>query len=206
MPLDQLPTSFLYIPPLPQANWALLVLIPQGWACVHCKTLRVSPTNSPVRLGVSPTTSTPTGFFQSEVLRLFFPTLELWVAWSVSLPSCSSQFLHMQMWDHLLLQPPPCQIHQLLPCLPRSSSHFLATSPLCQLLISAPLTCLDECFFFNSLVVGLPYSSIFWQFCFLFLNLLLLFFFLLCEEAKGIYLFSHLGQKSRNLYFQCNSY
>ena len=30
--------------------------------------------------------------------------------------------------------------------------------------ISAPPTHLDECFFFNSLGVGLPYSSIFWQF------------------------------------------
>ena len=30
--------------------------------------------------------------------------------------------------------------------------------------ISTPLTGLDECFFFNSLVVGLPYSSIFCQF------------------------------------------
>ena len=28
--------------------------------------------------------------FQSEVLRLYFPTLEPWVAWSVSLPSCCS--------------------------------------------------------------------------------------------------------------------
>ena len=37
-----------------------------------------------------------------------------------------------------------------------------------QLPISAPPTSLDECFFFNSLVVGLPYSSIFWQFCLVF--------------------------------------
>ena len=32
--------------------------------------------------------------------------------------------------------------------------------------VSAPPTCLGECFFFNSLVVRLPYSSIFWQFWF----------------------------------------
>ena len=39
-----------------------------------------------------------------------------------------------------------------------------------QLPTSAPPTSLDECFFFNSLDVGLPYSSIFWQFwlCFVF--------------------------------------
>ena len=29
---------------------------------------------------------------------------------------------------------------------------------------STPPTGLGECFFFNSLVVGLPYGSIFWQF------------------------------------------
>ena len=34
--------------------------------------------------------------------------------------------------------------------------------------VSAPPTGLDECFFFNSLVVGLPYSLIFCQFWLLF--------------------------------------
>ena len=33
-----------------------------------------------------------------------------------------------------------------------------------QLLVSAPPNGLDECFFFNALVVRLPYSLIFWQF------------------------------------------
>ena len=42
---------------------------------------------------------------------------------------------------------------------------------------STPPTGLNECFFFNSLVVGLPYSLIFWQFwLFLVLNLVLSFF------------------------------
>ena len=41
------------------------------------------------------------------------------------------------MWDH--------PVHQPLP-------------------VSAPPTGLDECVFFNSLVVVLPYSLIFWQF------------------------------------------
>ena len=87
----------------------------------------------------------PHRFFQSEPLRLYFFILEPWVASSVSLPSCSSQFIHTQMWDH-----PLCQ---LLPC---------HESSLPQLPISALLTSLDECFFFNSLIVGLAYS--FWQF------------------------------------------
>ena len=46
-------------------------------------------------------------------------------------------------------------VHQLLPCCKFSPP---------PLPISAPPTSLDECFFFNTLVVGLPYSMIFWQF------------------------------------------
>ena len=60
---------------------------------------------------------------------------------------------------------------------------------------SAPPTCLDECFFFISLVVGLPYSSIFCQFWLFFVFKLLLSFFWLCEEAQCVYLCLHLGRK-----------
>ena len=95
----------------------------------------------------------PHSYLHPEVLRLSFPVLEPWVVQSVLLPSCSSQFICMQMWDHPVLQPPPCCV-----------------SSLPQLPVSAPSTSLDECFFFNSLVVGLPYSSIFWLswLCFVF--------------------------------------
>ena len=47
------------------------------------------------------------------------------------------------------------------PCLPATALPPVLSA---QLPISAPPTGLDECFFFNLLVVGLPYSSIFWQF------------------------------------------
>ena len=115
--------------------------------------------------------------FQLEVLKLYLPTLEPWVVWSVSLPSCSSQFICRRMWDSPL--------HQLLPCSESSPP---------QLPVSAPPTSLDECFF-NSLVVRFSYSSIFWQFwLFLFLNQLS--FFGLCESAKHTYLCFHLGWKS----------
>ena len=90
---------------------------------------------------------TPRWCFQSEALRLYFPTLEPWVAQSVSFPSCSSQFVCTHMWDHPLLQPPPCHT---------SSPPLLPAS--------APLTSLYEYFLFNSLVVGLPYSLIFCRF------------------------------------------
>ena len=62
---------------------------------------------------------------------------------------------------------------------PSSSAHECGTAPpaaaLLQVLstrlpISTPPTGLDECCFFNSLVVRLPYSSIFCQLCFFFFN------------------------------------
>ena len=63
--------------------------------------------------------------------------------------------------------------------------------------ISTPPTSLDECFFFNSLVVGLPYSSIFCQFWLFFgLNLLLPFFWL-CDKTQCVYLCLHIGWKSK---------
>ena len=87
-----------------------------------------------------------------------------------------------------VLQLPSCQ----------ESESFLPQLP-----ISAPTTSLDECFFFNSLVVRLSYSSIFWlSVYFLFLNFLLSFW--LCEEAKCIYLCLHLGQKYRASAFFIN--
>ena len=53
--------------------------------------------------------------------------------------------------------------------------------------VSAPPTGLGECFFFISLVVGLPYSLIFCQFWLFFVFKLLLSFFSLCEEAWCVY-------------------
>ena len=79
------------------------------------------------------------------------------------------------------LPPPP------LPCCESSPP---------QLPISAPPTCLDECFLFISLVVRLPYSSIFCQFWLFFVFKLLSSFFWLCEEAQCVYLCLHLGRKS----------
>ena len=123
--------------------------------------------------------------FQSEVLRLYFPALDPWVETSVSLRSCFSQFIHMQMWDHLLHQPPPFWVCQSLSCPPvvppslsthkcgttQSTSHCLThqvlqPQPCCipsaPVLLSSPPTSLDEYSFFNTLVFRLPYSSIFW--------------------------------------------
>ena len=61
--------------------------------------------------------------------------------------------------------------------------------------VCAPPTGLDECVFFNSLVVRLPYSLIFCQCWSFFVFKLLLLFFWLCEEAQCVYLHLHLGRR-----------
>ena len=80
-----------------------------------------------------------------------------------------------------------------------SGSAELSESCLPQLPVSTPPTGLDECFFFISLVVRLPYSSIFCQFWLFFVFKLLS--FRLCEEAQCVYLHLHLGQKLKKAIF-----
>ena len=89
--------------------------------------------------------------------------------WCVSLPSCFSPLICMQMWDHTIPQPQPCCVS----CPPH-------------LPVSASPTSLNVCSFFN---LWLSYFRIV-QFSgssgyFLFLNLLS--FFWLCKEAKCRY-------------------
>ena len=62
-------------------------------------------------------------------------------------PQLFSPGTRMQIWDHPVHQQPLPWCVSSPPLLP----------------VPAPPTSLNECFFFNSLVVGLPYSSIFWQ-------------------------------------------
>ena len=138
-----------------------------------------------MRLGVSPAaTSTPTAVF-NQWFEALFPH-----AGTLGCAVChpAHQLLPRRPAAALptpLHNPPPRWVHQP-PC--RESS-----PP--QLPVPAPPTGLDECFFFISLVVGLPYSSIFCRF-WLFFVFKLLSFFWLCEEAQCVYLRLHLGQKS----------
>ena len=127
----------------------------------------------------------PPQVFSVSGLRLYFPRLELWVAQSVTgstscclAASCS------------LAHPAPQSTTSLGPSAAALLRVLSAWLP-----VSAPPTGLDECFFFNSLVVGLPYSSIFCQFWLFFVFKLLLSFWL-CKEAQYVYLCLHLGQKS----------
>ena len=153
MLLAPLSAGFQSLPHSPQTNRALLVLIPSGWACVRSRTPWVSPASFPVRLGVSSAgTATPTGVCSQRFEALFLG-LEPWVVWSVSLPRCSSWFICSLMWD--------CLVHQLRPHPPAAALPGIFSA---QLPVPAPPTGLGECFFLNSFVVGLPYSSIFWPF------------------------------------------
>ena len=139
MQLAQLQSRFQSLPPLSTSK-----LSPSG---SDSQWMVLCMFQDPV--GLSNTLSCETGsfscclnshkFLQLEVLRLYVPTLEAWVAQSVSLPSCSFWFICMQMWDHPFCQPPPHLVCQLQPCPPWSFIHYLATSPLHPRCLSPPL-------------------------------------------------------------------
>ena len=74
MLLAPLSAGFQSLPPLSTIKLGPLVLIP-GWVglCTRARTLLVSPTTSPVRLGVPPAAaSTHAGVF-SQRFEAFFP-------------------------------------------------------------------------------------------------------------------------------------
>ena len=120
----------------------------------------------------------PPQVFSVRGLRLYFLSPEPSVAWSVSLPSCSSHFICMWMWDHWICQLPPCHESSLPGC---------PSPPLLPVWMNV-----------SSLTPWLSDFHTIWfsvsSGCFLFLNFLS--FFWLCEEAKCVYLCLHLGQKS----------
>ena len=139
--------------------------------------------------------------FSIRGLRLYFPELEPWVVWSASLPphprlstlsvrECGAAGSASCSLACLFHNPPPCWVCQPPPCC-ESCPHWLP--------VSAPPTGLDECFFFISLVVGLPCGLIFCQFWLAFVFKLLLSFFWLCEKAQCVYLHLHLGRKPLHL-------
>ena len=162
---------------------------PGGWACLHSRTLRVSPMNSPVRLEVSPTAvSTPTGVFSQRFEALFPCAVTL--GWGVSLPICFFHFICTWMWDHLIWNPPPQRVLQLLPC-------HKSSLPSCQSPPFLPV--------WMNVSFLIPWLSDFHTVQFsvssgwiLFFNLLLS--FRLCKEAQCVYLCLHLGWKSPVLF------
>ena len=142
---------------------------PGGWVCIYSRTQWVSSMNSPVRLGVSLTaTSTPTGVFSQR----FWGFISL--HWSPGLHSLSGTPLVPPCLSALGCGTDCSTSHQLAgPGPPATASPWVLSA---RLPISIPPTSLDECFFFNSLVVGLLYSSIFCQFWFFVFKFVLLLF------------------------------
>ena len=71
---------------------------PSEWTCAHSRPLWVSPTTSPVRLGVSPAAApNPTGIFNQRFEALFphGGTLGYGVCFA---PRCSSRFICARVW------------------------------------------------------------------------------------------------------------
>ena len=132
-------------------------LFPGGWVCVHSRTLWVSPTISGefVTLGVSPTAaSTPTGVF-SQSLTLLPCTGPL------ACVVCLAPQLFFPVYPQANVGPPSPQSATST----GPTSCHLAASPLCLGCLSLPLLPVwMNVSSFNSLVVRLPYSLIFWQF------------------------------------------
>ena len=131
----------------------------------------------------------PPQVFSISGLRLYFPTLGPWVAPSVSIPSCSSRFICMWMLDHLVWNPKSTT----LPGPPATALLWVLST---QLPVSTPPTGLNECFFFTSLVVGCPYSSIFCQFWLFFVFKFVVVLLVVQGGTVCVYLHLHLGWKS----------
>ena len=172
------PTSHKIIVPFQVLPWCSLL---GGLSFVHSRTLWAPPTETPVRLGVPPTATTPTDFYSQRFWGFVFPCWNPELCGKIN----SLLFLPFYLPVNVGLPSPPDT-----PC-------CVSSPP--QLPTSTPPTGLDECFFSNSLVIGLSYTLIFRQFwLFLFLNWLLSFFWLY-KETKHIYLCLHLGQKPLNI-------
>ena len=175
MPLAHLSVGFQS---LPQLLTSKLGLSGAGFQVgVFVYILWVSPMNSPVGLGVSPTAATPTGFnsqrFWGFISLCWNPGLHSLSRSPVVPPSTPAATSPAQFWSCCLAMhplPTSCWSPPLLPV-------WMNVSSLTPWLLD-----------FHT--VRFSGSSGY----FLFLNLLSSFWF--CEEAKCIYLHLHLGQKS----------
>ena len=142
---------------------------PSGRAYAHSRPLWVSPTTSPVRLGVSPAAvPTPRGIFNQRFEALFPPVLEPWVARFASLPTVCPVYLWANVVPRDATRCSACPVlrHSEFICanvglqgllvlglpapfVPHSASLSPATATR---VLSTPPTSLDECLFSISLV------------------------------------------------------
>ena len=183
-----------------------------GWACAHSRPLWVSPTTSPVRLGVSPDAApTPTGIFNQRFEALF-PCAGALGCRVCFAPHCSSG-LSVRKCGAAGCYPLLCLPHSpalsvylrecgaagsasgqtacpVCPTLPQSQSRHGHESPLCPGARLHPPYRSGCMFLFYLLGVGLPCRLIFCQFW-------------LCEEAQCVYLRRHLGSPHFTKFLKC---
>ena len=116
-------------------------------------------------------------FFSVRGFEALFPHIGTWLVQSVSLLSCSSQFICTKCGA----------AHSASHCLACPGLPALALLQVLStwLPVSAPPASLDECFFFNSSVVGLLYSLIFWQFWLFFKFKFVVFLLLVVRGGKA---------------------
>ena len=187
---------------------------PSGWACAHSRPLWVSPTTSPVRLGVSPAAApTPTGVFNRRFEALFPPP-----CWSPGLYRllCSLlfvRFIYARMWGFRVPPDTACPVlchsqsgplaylrecgaagsasgQTACPCRPtlrQSQSRHGNASPLHPGCPSPPLLLVWMNVYFLFTWCRTSCRSIFHQFSF-------------CEEAQCVYLRRHLGSPPKYMF------
>ena len=185
--LLSLPTRRLF----PFRGW-----FPGEWVCVCSRIPWISPTDSPVRLGVSPTATIPTGSYSQG----FWGFISL--HWNPALRSLSCS----------PVVPPCLSTYKCKSRPPASASptpvwHYIATCSFCPSCLSPPLLPVwmnDSCL--------TPWLSDFHEVwfsdssgCFLFLNWLLSFFWV-CKDVKCFYPCLHLGQDSNCALLICAHY
>ena len=182
-----LSTGFQLLPRLPTIK-----LGPSGagsrvhWACARPRPLWVSPTTSPVRLGVSPAAApTPTGVFNQRFEALFPHAGALGCAVCFAAPHPVPPVLSMRECGATgsasgqTASPSRPTLCQSWSC----HGHVSPLHPGARLRPSYWSGCV---FLFYLLGVGLPCRSIFCQFW-------------LCEEVQCVYLHCHLGSTYLNI-------
>ena len=109
--------------------------------------------------------------YQSEVLRLYFPCTR-----TLSCVVCLTPQLFLPVYPHVNVGTPG-------PPAATSPRVLSAQRP-----VSTPPSGQDECFFFNTLVVGLPYSLIFCQFWLFFVFKFVAVLLLVVHEGTVVHL------------------
>ena len=146
----------------------------------------------------------PHWFLQPEVWDFIFPVLEPWAARCGlglgSLARYLSWFLYITLEGGTTLSAGHCRHHHTTTML-----HPLP-SP-CPGFPSPPLQSIWMNYdFFKSMVVGLPYSLIFWQFwVFFVLRLVVILLMCLCKEEKCVYLHLHLDHNVEYFNLTCET-